>query len=112
MVARLRSSGKSIVMIVTISYFLSLDFGHPARAPSDARGGRAPRQLLAGGARAPAHAAGRQYAGAPARAGARAPAAPARRQADLHHQGGRAAPGPRPASPGGALSRPPARSPA
>src|SRR2546427_5052807 len=94
MVARLRSSGKSIVMIVTISYFLSLDFGHPARAPSDARGRRAPRQLLAGGARAPAHAAGRQYAGASARAGARASAARARRQPDLTDKAGEPDPGP------------------
>src|SRR5256712_11474386 len=108
MVARLRSSGKSIVMIVTISYFLSLDFGHPARAPSDARGGRAPRPLLAGGARAPAHAAGRQYAGAPARAGARAPPARARRQAGPHDQSGGAAPGSPPAGPGGGRTRPPA----
>src|SRR5207249_5497012 len=86
--------GKSIVIIIFISYFLRLD-GPPARPPPDARGGRAPRLLLARRARAPPHPARREHAGAPARADAR-PAAPrARRQACLPDEGGRAAPRPR-----------------
>src|SRR5438094_10357242 len=74
MIPRVGSSGKSIVMIVTIRYFLS-HHDRPARPSPRTPGGRAPRQLLARGARAAAHPAGREHAGASARADARAAAA-------------------------------------
>src|SRR5947207_13626815 len=72
MIARTDPSGKSIVFMITISYFLGLH-GPPARPPADAPGGRAPRLLLARRARAPSHAAGGEHAAAPARARARPP---------------------------------------
>src|SRR3989454_7354597 len=87
-------SGKSIVIIISISYFLK-PYGPPARPPPDARGGRAPRLLLARRARAPPHPARREHAGAPARAEAPPAAPPARRPAGPPGQGGRAAPPPR-----------------
>src|SRR5712692_4974916 len=87
-------SAKSIVIMIFISYFLRLHES-PARPSPNARGGRAPRLLLARRARAPPHPARREHAGAPARAEAR-PAAPrACRQARLPDEGGRAAPRPR-----------------
>src|SRR2546429_6959507 len=96
MVARGDLSGKSIVIMVSISYFFRSN-EPPAYPPPDARRGRAPRVLLARRARAPPHPARGEHAGAPARASAR-PAAPrARRQARLPDEGGRGA-----ARPGGA----------
>src|SRR3989454_10300348 len=85
-------SGKSIVIIISISYFLK-PYGPPARPPPDARGGRAPRLLLAPRARAPPHPARREPAGAPARAEA-PPAPPRARRPPGRPDGRRPAPPP------------------
>src|SRR5206468_5231729 len=88
-----RASGKSIVLMLTITYFLA--DGPPGHAPAHAAGHRPPRLVLAGGPGAQPHPARRQHAGAPSRAGAGAAAAGARRQARVSHAGRRAAAGPR-----------------
>src|SRR5207244_10580122 len=70
MVAPGGSSGKSIVIMISISYFLR-PYGPSARPARNARRGRAPRLVLARRPRAPPEPARGEHAGAPARAGAR-----------------------------------------
>src|SRR5687768_6165430 len=93
-VPRAARSGKSIVLIRTITYSLR-HHGRAARAAADARGHRPPRQLLARRARAAPDAAGREHAGAPARAWPRPAPAGARGQARVSHARGRGVAGAR-----------------
>src|SRR5713101_4388029 len=86
-------SGKSIVLMLTITYFLP--DGPPGHSPADAPGHRPPRLVLAGGPGAEPDPARRQHAGPAPGALARAAAAGARRQARLPDAGRRGAAGPR-----------------